>query len=139
MTGSLLDSILIAMRLSNKVLAVLFLLASGVGLAHHSSVMFDKDKEVSLKGTVKEFVFVNPHVSILISVPDEKGIVTDWTFEAASTQGMVRAGWRKSTLKPGDSVTIFGRPLHDGRPGAQLVRAIHSDGTVLQGSVGGNY
>ncbi len=139
LTGSLVDSILTAMRLFNKFLVVPFLLASGMGLAHHSNVMFDKDKEVSLKGTVKEFVFVNPHVSILISVPDEKGVVTDWSFEAASTQGMVRSGWRKSTLKPGDSVTIVGRPLRDGRPGAQLVRAILSDGTVLQGSVGGNY
>jgi hypothetical protein len=127
------------MRLFNKLLVVPFLLASGLGLAHHSNVMFDKDKEVSLKGTVKEFVFVNPHVSILISVPDDKGVLTDWTFEAASTQGMVRAGWRKSTFKPGDSVTIVGRPLRDGRPGAQLVRAILSDGTVLQGSLGGNY
>jgi len=127
------------MRLFDKFLVVPFLLASGIGLAHHSNVMFDKDKEVSLKGTVKEFVFVNPHVSILISVPDENGVVTDWSFEAASTQGMVRAGWRKSTLKPGDSVTIVGRPLRDGRHGAQLVRAILSDGTVLQGSVGGNY
>ena len=139
LTGSLVDSILTAMRLFNKFLVVPFLLASGMGLAHHSNVMFDKDKEVSLKGTVKEFVFVNPHVSILISVPDEKGVVTDWSFEAASTQGMVRSGWRKSTLKPGDSVTIVGRPLRDGRPGAQLVRAILSDGTVLQSSVGGNY
>ena len=139
LTASRRDSILIAMRLFNRFLVVPFLLASAVGLAHHSNVMFDKDKEISLKGTVKEFVFANPHVSILLSVPDEKGVVTDWSFEAASTQGMVHAGWRKSTLKPGDSVTIVGHPLRDGRPGAQLVRAILSDGTVLQGSAGGNY
>ena len=115
------------------------LFASVIALAHHSNVMFDKEKEISLKGTVKEFVFANPHVSILISVADANGVTTDWSFEAASTQGMVRAGWRKSTLKPGDSVTIVGRPLRDGRPGAQLVRAILADGTVLQSSAGGNY
>ena len=127
------------MRLFNMSLVVSFLLASAIALAHHSNVMFDKDKEVSLKGIVKEFAYVNPHVSILISVPDEKGVVTDWSFEAASTRGMVNAGWRESTLKQGDSVTIVGHPLRDGRPGAQLVRAILSDGTVLQGSAGGNY
>jgi hypothetical protein len=110
-----------------------------MALAHHSNVMFDKDKEVSLKGNVKEFAFVNPHVSILITVTDANGVTTDWSFEAASTQGMVRAGWRKSTLKPGDSVTIIGHPLRDGHPGAQLLRAILSDGTVLQASAGGNY
>jgi hypothetical protein len=47
-----------------------FLLISGVALAHHSGVMFDHDKEVTVKGVVKEFAFVNPHVSILISVTD---------------------------------------------------------------------
>ena len=99
--------------------------------AHHSGVMFDPMKEVTLKGTVKEFVFVNPHVSIVIAVIDDKGQVVDWSIEAASTQALVRSGWRKSSLKFGDVVTIVGRPLRDGRPGAQLVRVILADGTEL--------
>ena len=114
-------------------------LAADLAMAHHSGVMFDREKEVTVKGTVKEFAFANPHVSIAINVPDDKNGQTVWSFEAASTQGMVRAGWRKSTLKPGDAVTLIGRPLRDGRPGAQLVRAILSDGTVLQSNSGGNY
>lgn len=122
-----------------KSLAAPFWFASVVALAHHSGVMFDRDKEISVQGAVKEFVFVNPHVSILISVANANGGSVDWSFEAASTQGMVRAGWRKSTLKPGDTVTLVGRPLRDGRPGAQLVRAMLADGTVLQSSAGGNY
>ena len=101
--------------------------------------MFDREKEVTLKGTVKEFAFSNPHVSIALTVLDDKNIETLWSFEAASTNGLVRAGWRKSTLKPGDTVTLIGRPLKDGRPGAQLVQAILSDGTILKSSVGGNY
>ena len=99
--------------------------------AHHSGVMFDPMKEVTLKGTVKEFVFANPHVSIVIAVIDDKGQVVDWSIEAASTQALVRSGWRKSSLKFGDVVTIVGRPLRDGRPGAQLVRVILADGTEL--------
>ena len=99
--------------------------------AHHSGVMFDPMKEVSLKGTVKEFVFVNPHVSILLTVNDGTGQAVDWNIEAASTQALVRSGWRKSSLKFGDVVTIVGRPLRDGRPGAQLVRVILADGTEL--------
>ena len=99
--------------------------------AHHSGVMFDPMKEVTLKGTVKEFVFVNPHVSIVIAVIDDKGQIVDWSIEAASTQALVRSGWRKSSLKFGDAVTIVGRPLRDGRPGAQLVRVILADGTEL--------
>ena len=114
-------------------------LAANLGLAHHSGVMFDREKEVTLKGTIQEFVFSNPHVSIALDVPDDAKGPTLWRFEAASTQGMVHAGWRKSTLKPGDKVTLIGRPLRDGRPGAQLVKAILSDGTVLQSNAGGNY
>ena len=52
---------------------------------------------------------------------------------------MVQAGWRKSTLKVGDSVTIVGRPLKDGRPGVQLLRAILADKTVLKSNAGANY
>src|SRR5690242_15150806 len=107
--------------------------------AHHSGVMFDNQKEVTLKGTIKEFTFENPHVSIIISVPDQKGGSMDWNFEAASVRGMAQAGWRRSTVKFGDSITLIGRPLRDGRPGAQLVRAILADGTVLKSNLGGNY
>jgi hypothetical protein len=96
-------------------------------------------KEVTLKGAVKEFVFVNPHVSILVTVTDAKGQAVDWSIEAASTQQLVRAGWRKSTIKFGDVVTIVGRPLRDGRPGAVLVRMTLADGTVMERGAGGNF
>lgn len=139
LTAHLVEYMIRVMRYFRNTLVAPFLFATVIAVAHHSNVMFDKEKEISLKGTVKEFVFANPHVSILISVADGSGVTTDWSFEAASTQGMVRAGWRKSTLKPGDLVTFVGRPLRDGRPGAQLVRAILADGTVLESSAGGNY
>jgi Family of unknown function (DUF6152) len=116
-----------------------YLLISGVALAHHSGVMFDQTKEVTVKGAVKEFAFVNPHVSILLSVTDAKGVTSDWSFEAASVRGLVVSGWRKSSLHPGDVVTLVGHPLRDGRHGAQLVRAIFADGTVLTAATGGNY
>jgi len=101
--------------------------------------MFDREKEVTIKGTVQEFAFSNPHVSIRITAVDSKGVAVDWSFEAASTQALVRSGWRKSSLKFGDTVTIVGHPLKDGRPGALLMRATLADGTVLQGATGENY
>lgn len=106
--------------------------------AHHSGTMFEPTKQVTLKGTIKEFVFTNPHVTILITVTDEKGQSVDWSIEAASTQSLVRSGWRKSSLKFGDTVTIVGRPLKDGRPGAVLVQATLADGTEL-GRSGPNF
>ena len=128
------------MKMRMIYLAVLAsLVSSSIALAHHSGVMFDAEKEVTLKGTIKEFTFENPHVSIIISVPNEKGGSMDWNFEAASVRGMAQAGWRRSTVKFGDSITLVGPPLKDGRPGAQLVRAILADGTVLKSNLGGNY
>ena len=106
--------------------------------AHHSGIMFDPVKQVTLKGTIKEFIFTNPHVTILITVTDDKGQAMDWSIEAASTQALVRSGWRKSSLKFGDSVTIVGRPLKDGRPGAVLVSVTLADGTEL-GRSGPNF
>src|SRR5579863_495036 len=118
------------------VCALMVLGGAAVLSAHHSGVMFDDKKEVTLKGSVSEFAFVNPHVTITITVTDDQGKKTDWMFEAASVQGLVKAGWRKSTLKAGDVVTLVGRPLRDGRPGAQLLRATLADGTTLKGSTG---
>jgi hypothetical protein len=101
--------------------------------AHHSFAAFDTTKEITLKGTVKEFKFENPHVSIIIAVADAKdGHTVDWFFEAASVRGLVLTGWRKSTLKSGDTVTLTGHPIRDGRPGASLMRAQLADGTILQ-------
>ena len=86
-----------------------------------------------IKGTVKVFKFENPHVNIILTVTDPKDShTTDWFFEAASVRGLVITGWRKSTLKPGDVVTLTGHPIRDGRPGASLMRAQLADGTILQ-------
>jgi hypothetical protein len=117
----------------------LLLLATSVG-AHHSSAMFDATREVQIKGVVKLYKFENPHVNIVVTVHDEKsGSATDWFIEAASVRGLAMAGWRRSTLKAGDSITIVGRPLRDGQPGASLVKAILADGTTLAANAGRNY
>jgi Family of unknown function (DUF6152) len=108
--------------------------------AHHSSAMFDASKEREIKGVVKIYKFENPHVNIVVAVRDEKsGTTTDWFIEAGSTRGMAMAGWRRSTLKSGDAITVTGRPLRDGQPGASLVRAVLADGTTLAANAGRNY
>lgn len=116
------------------------LVASTLAQAHHSSAMFDAAKDVELKGVVKTFKFENPHVNIVVTVRDEKaGTTTDWYVEAASVRGLAMAGWRRSTLKPGDTVTIVAHPLRDGQPGANLVKATLADGTTLAANAGRNY
>ena len=112
-------------------LGALLLATAGAAAAHHSGAMFDATKEVSLEGTVKEFQYTNPHSWLVVNVPDASGKVTEWSFEAEGPSTLLRAGIKKSSLMPGDKVTVKGHPLKDGRPGAGLMNVTKADGTVL--------
>ena len=79
---------------------------SPVALAHHSFAMFDLARVVTVEAVVKEVQYTNPHVWIQIMVPDDKGGETEWSIEAGAPGMMTRAGWKSSTLKPGDKVTL---------------------------------
>ena len=96
--------------------------------AHHSAVMFDEQKEVTLQGTVKEFQYTNPHSWLLVDVTNKDGSVTTWGFEAEGPTTLLRNGVRPADLKFGTKVTIIGHPMKDGRPGALWVKAIRDDG-----------
>ena len=109
----------------------LLLASAGAALAHHSGAMFDAAKEVTLSGTVKEFQYTNPHSWLVVNVPDASGKVTEWSFEAEGPSTLLRAGIKKSSLMPGDKVTVKGHPLKDGRPGAGWIDATKADGTVV--------
>lgn len=91
--------------------------------AHHSSVMFDDAKEVTLTGTVKEFQYTNPHSWLLVDVKGDDGEVTTWGFEAEGPSTLQRAGIRASDLSPGTKITISGHPMRDGRPAASWIKA----------------
>jgi len=107
-------------------------IAGGVSVsAHHSFAAFDRKKEVTLTGVVKEVQWNNPHTWIQVTVTDEKGKSTEWGFECGSPNMMSRTGWTRNTLKSGDKVTVVGNPLKDGRPNAALVRVTLADGRVL--------
>ena len=68
--------------------------------AHHSPAAFDRTKEVTLVGTVKEFRWQNPHTWIEVTAPNEKGVQVLWNFELTSPTYLVRSGWKSNTLKP---------------------------------------
>jgi hypothetical protein len=97
--------------------------ASVIAYGHHSGAMFEETKEVTLTGVVKEFQYTNPHSWLLVDVKGADGKVTTWGFEAEGPSTLLRAGIRLSDFAPGTPVTITGRPLKDGRPGATWVRA----------------
>jgi hypothetical protein len=107
-------------------------LAAGVtATAHHSFAPFDMTMEKTISGTVSRFEWTNPHSWIWVDVPNGKGGVDSWAIEGMSPNYLARRGWSKTTLKPGDKVTIAVRPLRSGENGGMFVRATLADGRVL--------
>lgn len=116
------------------VLASVLLCAAALpALAHHSFSMFDSQKEVVLKGRVKDFQWSNPHTWIQLDVTDAEGKVVEWSIEGGSPNLVGRQGWKRNTFKPGDEVQITVHPLRDGQPGGSFVRAVLPDGRKLGG------
>jgi hypothetical protein len=113
-------------------LAVLITLIAAAPLsAHHSYAAFDRTRQVTLSGVVKEFQWNNPHSWIQVHVTDDKGKTTEWGIECGSPNMMARTGWKSSTLKAGDKVTAVVNPLKDGRANGSLVKITLADGRVL--------
>ncbi|MBI2149994.1 MAG: hypothetical protein HYU27_05245 [Acidobacteria bacterium] len=95
-------------------LAVLFAVPLPV-LAHHSfAAEFDRGKPVKVEGTVAKQQWTNPHIWIYVDVKNQNGTLTQWQCEGGSPNTLSRQGWSKTTLKPGDRVTIEGFRAKDG-------------------------
>ena len=107
---------------------------TGLGVsasAHHSGAMFEPVKTITLKGVVKEFEYTNPHSWLWVTVTNDDQTTTDWGFEAEGPSTLFRNGIKKNDLRPGDKITVTGRPMRDGRPAAAWVNAVKEDGRVL--------
>jgi hypothetical protein len=100
-------------------------------LAHHSFTMFDMAKKLTLVGTVTSFEWTNPHAYIEMDVPDEKGAVKHWSIELGSPSILMQSGWKFSTLKAGEKLTLVINPLKSGQNGGFLSEADLPDGRVL--------
>jgi hypothetical protein len=99
--------------------------------AHHSTAMFDETKLVELSGTVKALQWTNPHVWLQVMVED-KGAATEWSLEGGSPNSLSRQGWRSTTFKAGDVVTVRLRPMKDGTAAGQFIGAkFASDGHTV--------
>ena len=122
------------MKLALATLTTLGALACGVAismpigaLAHHSFAMFDQSKQVTVAGTVRDFQWTNPHA--FIQVEDAQGKM--WGIELNSPNNLVRQGWKRTVLKPGDKISVTLNPLRDGRPGGLFNAVTLPDGHVL--------
>ena len=113
------------------IVAATLALSCSVARAHHSFAMFDLAKDLTVEAVIKEVQFTNPHVWLQILVKDEKGVETEWSIESGAPGMMLRNGWKPSTLKAGDKVTLTMHPLRNGSPGGSLVRVKVPDGRTL--------
>jgi hypothetical protein len=105
--------------------------APHAALAHHSTAMFEPERRVTLTGTIKDFQWTNPHAWIQVAVAGANGEPADWSFECGSPNTLSRQGWKPSTFKPGDTVTIVANPMKDGTHAALLYTVTLADGRVL--------
>ena len=106
-------------------------LGGGTALAHHSPIVFDRTRQVTITGVVTEFRWGNPHSWIHLDVTDADGKVANWGIEMNPANNLVRAGWRSTTLKPGDKVTVVVYPLRNDEKGGQYISITLPDGQVL--------
>jgi len=91
-------------------------------VAHHSFAMFDPEKTVTLKGTVKDFEWQNPHVWLEMNVMDQAtGKVVKYSLEMGSVARSTYDGWKKDTVRPGDAITATMHPLKDGSRGGMYL------------------
>lgn len=105
--------------------------------AHHSFAMFDYNKDVTIVGEVKELQWVNPHIHLIVNVPDGKGGMVEWDIEGGTPGNLRRNGWSGTVVKPGDKVSVVIHPMKNGTNGGQLVKAAHGDGKPIGGNAGG--
>jgi hypothetical protein len=111
--------------------AALAAASAAPALAHHSFAMFQNDKSVSLKGTVEEFEWTNPHAWLHMVVMGDGGKAEKWAFEMASPNQLVSKGWKPDSVKVGDQITIVMHPMKDGSHGGSYVSVTLANGTVL--------
>ena len=100
-------------------------------LAHHGNAAWSTT-EVTLKGTVVDYVWRNPHVLLVWTTKDDSGKVVQWTGEVASPESMMADdGWTKQTFKPGDEIVLVLRPAKSGVPNGVIDQIKRADGTVV--------
>ena len=99
--------------------------------AHHGGAAFDTGKVVTLKGTVVEWLYSNPHCLLRLEVAGENGTVANWIAEGQAPNTIFPIGYRKDSFKAGDRVEITVEPVRNGRPMGRILKAVLADGKTL--------
>ena len=112
-------------------LAAIVLTLSVPVFAHHGNAALDVGKKVTIKGTVTEWLWANPHCWLKVDVKDESGKVVNWVGETNNAADMIEKGWSKSTLKVGDEVSVTMEPVKNGKPAGKVLEVVLPNGQTL--------
>lgn len=120
------------MRFETRLWAIILSLLPLALSAHHSPSMFGGDP-LTLTGTVREFQWTNPHSYIQLVVEREDGTVQEWSLEMGANAYLYNLGWRPSTVKAGDRLTVTIEPLRNGKPGGLVIEVTTPGGEPVGG------
>ena len=123
-------------RLFQAVVLLLGVLAGSTPLlAHHGNASYE-NKETTIKGTVKQWLWTNPHSFLMVDVTDENGKVVHWICENNAPSTLVNFGFTAKTFKPGDQVTVvMSAVAKNGTPAGRITRIILADGYVMNSEI----
>jgi hypothetical protein len=114
------------------VLGTVGLVAAAVPLfAHHGAASFDTTKELTLKGTVTEWIWANPHCFLKFDAKDDTGTVRNWAVEVSNPTDMTKRGWARTSFKAGDEVAVTVQPVKGGAPVGRIRNVILPNGQTL--------
>jgi len=120
---------------------VFFALGIGVSIlslplsAHHGNAAYDTEKKITLKGTVTQWFWANPHCVLQFDATDDTGQVVHWGAETENPTTMTHSGWTKTSFKPGDEVTVTVITVKNGKPIGRIVDVVLPNGQKLAGRV----
>jgi hypothetical protein len=111
--------------------ALAFLASSAPIGAHHGAASFDTSREITLKGTVTEWIWANPHCFLKFDAMDDTGTVRNWAVETQNPTDMTRRGWARTSFKVGDQVTVTLQPVKSGAPVGRVRSVVLANGQTL--------
>ena len=117
--------------LRSAALCVGLLICSAPLFAHHGNAAFDNDKKVTVKATVTEWFWANPHCFLKFDAKDDKGNVIHWVAETSNPPDMINRGWSKQSFKPGDEVTVTMITVKNGQPIGRVQQVVLANGQTL--------
>ena len=118
-------------KIPGILLAVVWLASSAPALGHHGGASFDTTKTLTLKGTVTEWLWANPHCFLKIDAKDDTGAMRNWNLELGNPTDSTIAGYRRTLFKPGDVVTVTVTPVKSGAPVGRLRTVELADGRTF--------